>query len=516
MFITDSVLPYLHSTQRQLGKQSTTSNGGNAELALKHLAWLMDIGSTMCWLVSSLPAATISQLTGTPGGECDAAVDDPALSVAGQLIISLQEAYDELVPILINYLSSAVAQQTNDRYSLLARLHLLGLFRCLLDKCYECPLLLSSCGDIQLLQSDDSINMKATGLFHEYSRIWMLLIERHPIADGERRLAIDAPLLIDLVHFYGDDRGELQPLHSIINRFADSADTTSLEFAHASIQQLVREPISGDWLINLRPPSSLDSQRSWSTQTLTTTDQQTRIASQIDTPAVDLQLDSLITAVRDIFPDLKEEFVQTILLHHDRDLERTIAALCDQSSSTEQSSRAGHSILQPQLQQQQQQGRAATAVVDYATQKVLDDRNDWGNIAAFKANTLQASGDYAAQIEFDDERDDADELGDNDLFDPWMRSTTVTNSSTDASAAAVVARNKSLLLRAYTRDPLLFERKQRGSRARQQLRQETRFSDEQIEGWRIMLERNVSYHRHSLSNLTTIICALYSHLNRIY
>jgi activating signal cointegrator complex subunit 2 len=53
---------------------------------------------------------------------------------------------------------------------------------------------------------------------------------------------------------------------------------------------------------------------------------------------------------------------------------------------------------------------------------------------------------------------------------------------------------ETILELAYIRDPKLFERdaQTRRGKARSELKAQTGWGDEQIEGWRIMLERNVS------------------------
>lgn len=65
---------------------------------------------------------------------------------------------------------------------------------------------------------------------------------------------------------------------------------------------------------------------------------------------------------------------------------------------------------------------------------------------------------------------------------------------------------------AYIKDPSLFERdmKTRRSKARQDLKAQTGWADEQIEGWRIMLERNVSGF-HFRFDILFCLCAVNAH-----
>lgn len=68
------------------------------------------------------------------------------------------------------------------------------------------------------------------------------------------------------------------------------------------------------------------------------------------------------------------------------------------------------------------------------------------------------------------------------------------SSSEDEEGGTTRANPETILELAYIRDPKLFDRdaQTRRGKGREQLKASTGWGDEQIEGWRIMLERNVS------------------------
>jgi activating signal cointegrator complex subunit 2 len=65
----------------------------------------------------------------------------------------------------------------------------------------------------------------------------------------------------------------------------------------------------------------------------------------------------------------------------------------------------------------------------------------------------------------------------------------------DEEEAESLTTPETILELAYLRDPKLFERdaQTRRGKARSELKVQTGWGDEQIEGWKIMLERNVSF-----------------------
>lgn len=56
-----------------------------------------------------------------------------------------------------------------------------------------------------------------------------------------------------------------------------------------------------------------------------------------------------------------------------------------------------------------------------------------------------------------------------------------------------VALFHSLLVKTYASTPAVFDRKARRTPAREELLKKTQLTDEQIEGWRVMFEKRVSY-----------------------
>lgn len=69
------------------------------------------------------------------------------------------------------------------------------------------------------------------------------------------------------------------------------------------------------------------------------------------------------------------------------------------------------------------------------------------------------------------------------------------NNADDSEKLSKALDTETILELAYIKDPKLFDRdgQTRRSKARADLKAQTKWTDEQIEGWRIMLEKNVNY-----------------------
>ncbi|KAJ3023250.1 hypothetical protein HKX48_003856 [Thoreauomyces humboldtii] len=98
--------------------------------------------------------------------------------------------------------------------------------------------------------------------------------------------------------------------------------------------------------------------------------------------------------------------------------------------------------------------------------------------------------------EYDDEYDDTYDTTDVKLSGlaepPTADATPILSQPQRASTVEVVDPLEAILVVAYQKSPAVYTRAQRKTPARAELKRATTWSDEQIEGWGVMLERNVS------------------------
>ncbi|KIO32761.1 hypothetical protein M407DRAFT_18226 [Tulasnella calospora MUT 4182] len=246
-------------------------------------------------------------------------------------------------------------------------------------------------------------------------------------------------------------------------------------------------------------------------------------------PEVDHELDLAVTQVLDIFPDENPSFVKAALQDPTmgRSPEALIAALLESNLPPHLASlRDGP----PQQPTQSSQATSSQPPAQFERRNIFDDDemdfsrlriggtksgdadaliNDRSFIEEMKADILRRAQEQ--QGESDDEgparpmprRDIAfeDEL-DDELAKPTFKLASVDGEESDEGDSgegededAPPEKKESpedILARAYIRDPKLFERDPgtRRSKARADLKAETGMGDEQIEGWKIMLERN--------------------------
>ncbi|KAI9069675.1 hypothetical protein FKP32DRAFT_1671178 [Trametes sanguinea] len=263
-----------------------------------------------------------------------------------------------------------------------------------------------------------------------------------------------------------------------------------------------------------------------------------RLGSGSGTPAMSAevsdseeQLDLALAQVLDLFPDQDPSYIRSLLAHPDYpykgDAERLIGGLLEGTAPTK--AEIGAAISR-QSEQESQQSHIPVVEDDFAftkgrrnvfddeamdlskvkigkqsedTQVVLQDRSF---IEEMKADILRR----AEEISEDEDEEDVlggkgkgrdlayeEDLEDADVVkvldgDPSDLEGGESEADGEGEGAETPRNPEAILEQTYIRDPKLFDRdgQTRRSKARADLKAQTGMSDEQIEGWRIMLERD--------------------------
>ncbi|OJT07568.1 CUE domain-containing protein 3 [Trametes pubescens] len=260
-----------------------------------------------------------------------------------------------------------------------------------------------------------------------------------------------------------------------------------------------------------------------------------RVGSAADAP--DEQLDMAVAQVLDLFPDQDPGYVRYLLSHNDYpyrgDAERLIGALLEGTAPSQadvEAARAGEGAGARAVEK-------PSAPVEYALtserRNVFDDEamdlskvkigkngddahtvlQDRSFIEQMKADILRRAEEISDDSDEEDDMDvramggggkgkglaaalDDDELEDADVVkvrDGDASDDEEEDDDDDAEDAVEAPRTPEAILElAYIRDAKLFDRdgQARRSKARADLKAQTGMTDEQIEGWRIMLERD--------------------------
>ncbi|PCH40809.1 hypothetical protein WOLCODRAFT_99330 [Wolfiporia cocos MD-104 SS10] len=265
--------------------------------------------------------------------------------------------------------------------------------------------------------------------------------------------------------------------------------------------------------------------------------------SSIAAPEPDPALDTAVARVSDVLPDLDPGYVRFLLSYPDYpyrgDAERLLGALLEETAPSveeveevmRQSERAALSDVKPVekteefVYTKERRNIWDDQPMDLQNVRIGKKNDDASMILQdreqMKADTLRR----AAEIEDGSEPEDIDDLYGYSTGDGTIKGTGKARAKIlafeeeidDTHVVKVVdgdeseldgsdededegsekdedgrMRPETVLELAYLRDPKLFERdgQTRRSQARAQLKAQTGWSDEQIEGWRIMLERN--------------------------
>ncbi|KAI0355904.1 hypothetical protein OH77DRAFT_1401732 [Trametes cingulata] len=236
----------------------------------------------------------------------------------------------------------------------------------------------------------------------------------------------------------------------------------------------------------------------------------------------DEQLDIALAQVLDLFPDQDPVYIRYLLSHADYpykgDAERLIGALLEGTAPSKADVEAAMARESSQVGPRvEHKGKAPSDEFAFTKERrnVFDDEamdlskvkigkksedaqtvlQDRSFIEQMKADILRRAEEIS-----DDEDEDAAAVAEDDLEDAdvvKVRDGDATeeeeDEDEDRAEGTETPRNPETILElAYIRDPKLFDRdgQTRRSKARADLKAQTGMTDEQIEGWKIMLERD--------------------------
>ncbi|KAL1745651.1 hypothetical protein HDZ31DRAFT_81829 [Schizophyllum fasciatum] len=220
----------------------------------------------------------------------------------------------------------------------------------------------------------------------------------------------------------------------------------------------------------------------------------------------DPDLDLKVAQVLDIFPDHAPDYVRALLMHESYPYrgnpEKLIEALLEGTVPSEEQ-------LQASVLSQPTPLPANTQSIVHERRNAFDDEvmntaqlrvgkknddvlRDRDFISQMKADILRRA--EAMELE-DDEDEDAEKATDafeEDLEGLNQIKVAGDGEETDEEEEAAPPSPETILELAYIKEPKLFDRDAQTKRSKQRadLRAKTGWTDEQIEGWRIMLERN--------------------------
>jgi len=223
---------------------------------------------------------------------------------------------------------------------------------------------------------------------------------------------------------------------------------------------------------------------------------------------------SQISQIHDLFPELSSAYIVRLLDHFSDDIEAVIAALLEpESLPANLRDRHTDPDDQPQLNGNVEDLTPHEPLLSLPQRRNVFDGDDFDNLRVSTSKIHKGRKDYGVETTInpdertkakaaimaalaafdsdDDERDDTYDVGDaGGTVDTSID--TDSRSRTQKPSANTDDTYEELLFGAWRNTPHIFARdsKTRLSQPRQQLKKETGMTDEQIEGWAVMLERD--------------------------
>lgn len=436
----------------------------------------------------------------------------------------LVDCYRDLIPTLKKTVEN---EKSNASYAYLIKLSLVSSFNSFADMQFFTPLgYISSIEDHHRLETCNTTASADTTL--DWMSEKLLGYIEHSGLESSCIAFVDGPLVMDWeVEFYISEKFDY------INKNSFKGDDEQIEFLKLSMEQ-VRDSNqgTGSWGDELK-------RKEKSTNVKINNIKSTNLKST--TPVFEnIERTSKISQIHDLFPDFGDGFIEACLEANNDDVEMVIMQLLednlpesvsglDRSMERKPLKSASETVAQlahlegdaaakdAQIQQEIEHESVLTSrhniydndefdifthrTVD--TSKVYAGKKDKGNadsllddksfIQSEKKNVLQRVVDM-----YDDDYDDTyDEI--NDAGAP----STIDSGDRDAALDVVKKKqdildpgvqNESILVHSFTENPELFGRNgtARKSTKRAELRKRTAMTDEQLEGWAIMFNRNVS------------------------
>ncbi|KAJ2160854.1 hypothetical protein GGF46_001911 [Coemansia sp. RSA 552] len=323
------------------------------------------------------------------------------------------------------------------------------------------------------------------------------IIEAIETADTELTPFENAPFLLDLENRFG-----LKQMFTIAAAMTGHLDSAHLDYVTMTIDQLLAmtKPLYRDGFDSLvermegaelsdKPGLDVDG-----------------IAEQLAAVSiVDADIPAAVAQVQEMIPDLGPGFVRACLAHYGGSAEAVVNALLEGSLPPELADmdRKAESWTPPAT------GRASSDVLD-SRKNVFDGDEfdilrhntlDWSRVSMGKSQKGGAAGqptddmkdrivDMARRIAEEDEYDDTyDDTAQDGVVDA--------PDAPEDTAADPISKWEGDLVAQYQSDPAVLGRGKgtRKSAGRQALREKTGLSDEQIEGWYIMFQKNPNRER---------------------
>ncbi|KAI3645418.1 hypothetical protein MP228_008346 [Amoeboaphelidium protococcarum] len=374
------------------------------------------------------------------------------------------------------------------------------------------------------LAADDALRTSTLQLLHSYCSI----SDDHKLGGRSIKFMINANVLLDLNHISPSIDQLLQAEIEAGNQKAlDIVEFINKHAGDVTLHDSVVNGSSSDGLVFTRQNSPM---------------QMTQSQYSVSDPQyVDRTLK--ISQVMDLFPMYGEGFLEACLIHFNDSVEETISQLCEYDRLPEVLKRldvnmprkfvSSHSVQQQQTpdgfavannNNKDQDGVAQLRemlekrlkVDDNLVQiqdkvepvdQVLDSKKfEVGDYAKYKQFILDAQ--YEDEVDEDDlvnlqlyqpkesnGEDSADDIEGDDIDRQQVQVGEIDDKSTSFISVNTLLDdvNFRLLLDVYVNNPQLLSRNDaeiRKSKERAQLRQDTKLSDEQLEGWKIMFDRH--------------------------
>ncbi|BFZ56739.1 hypothetical protein PYCC9005_003787 [Savitreella phatthalungensis] len=215
------------------------------------------------------------------------------------------------------------------------------------------------------------------------------------------------------------------------------------------------------------------------------------------------ELASLVSEIKSLLPDLDDSFVERCLQHYSGNTEETLAHLLD--GDVPEHLKTANGVDQPPARSQNMSQVWSSDSLELPERRNIYDNDEFDRLEHDKAHVLQRGSRDAAQqldtaavdkgvkqkvlaLAFDPDDDEVD-----DTYDEIDAVGVPGQQADDELDADEVAQRNNMaeqaLVLALEVDPSVFQRQNRKSAARAQLRGQTNMSDEQIEGWKSMLDR---------------------------
>ncbi|RIA82309.1 hypothetical protein C1645_788625 [Glomus cerebriforme] len=434
-------------------------------------------------------------------------------------LIIIKTFYDEIISLI----SKLISENESNDLNILKHV-LVSLTYHTLDACYFSPLgFTSDEGDnFSFIKSDESLKDgdKIKEMIAKMNEVILYMIVNSQL-EKPVQCFVDAPLILDVdVEF--DLNGKLT---KIKNEICDG-DDVEVEYTIISLESLRimnQETEKGPWSMRLRQKQRRYISRMSNGLNGKKEDDSINSTVEVKSNGIhdnEMYLVSLISQVQEVFPDLGEGFIEACLTTYENNVENVIDRLLTQSlpehlASLDHSS--PRQVVEEVINNQNDNDLLAQRrnifdddEFDVFSGKTLDtSRVHKGKMNRSTADKLlddksfietnkESMMNLAYNIMYEDEYDDTYDTSGLDMRGIDLRTVDEIDepsaNSHDKTEIDPSIMHEEKLIKMYQSDPSVFDRTGavRKSDKRAQLRKITKMTDEQIEGWYIMFQRNAS------------------------